>query len=171
MPKAKKVMPWFKKVGSRKRRRASLLGGKSGGRGIAPLVMNGAVTIGGAAAGSLLAARVPLPAQLAGFRGLLPVVAGIALGASKFGRKPTMQYLALGMVVAGGLAIGRQYAPQLFAGEDEMLGLPMADEMLGLTYEGEQDENDLNGLGAVASFEGESDDLDLMGDYVTGADV
>lgn len=174
---AKKVMPWFKKSKrARRRGRASLLGGAvGGGRGIQSVLVNGAVTVGGAAAGSLLAARLPLPGKLAGFRGLVPVVAGVALGASKFGRKPIMQYLALGMVVAGGLAVGRQFAPQLFAGEDEMLGLPVADETLGIAYAGdESDESEDMGddvLGAVYQSGESPDEVELFGDFATGADV
>jgi len=110
---------------------------------------------------------VPLPASLAKFRGLVPIVAGIALGASKFGRKGLGSQLALGMIVAGGLAMGRQYAPNVFSGEDEMLGLPMIEpESLGLTYQaGESD--DQFGANEPESVEGEGEEL--FGEFITSA--
>jgi len=182
MPKRKKAanMPWFKKS-SKKRRRKSYLGApRIGGGRVGKLVTEGAATVAGAALGSMVGARVPLPAQMAGFRGLVPVVAGIGLGMTKFGRAGLGANLALGMVVAGGLAVGRQFAPQLFAGEDEMLGLPELDEPLGLVYAG-QDE-DLDGeeydemqgedvLGAVYQSGEDPEDVELFGEFATPADM
>jgi len=172
MPGKGKVMPWFKKKSRRGRRRSFGFLGADSGAGSSSLtgvLKNGALTVAGAAAGSLVAARMPLPASMAKFRGLLPVVAGVALGMSKFGRRGIGAQLALGMVVAGGLAIGRQYSPQLFAGEDEMLGLPQLDQALGIEYQsGEGDADDLG----LEYQNGESvDDVELFGDFSTGADA
>jgi len=171
MKKKRSVMPWFRKGSkSRKGRRLHGFDGAIGGAGIGGVIKNGAVTVGGAALGSVLAARVPLPANLVNFRGLVPVVAGVALGASKWGRKGIGSYLALGMIVSGGLALGRQYAPQVFAGEDEMLGLPALDESapLGLEYQS-GGENDIAGL-EYQSGEG-VEDVELFGEFATSADM
>lgn len=170
----KKSMPWFKKSRRRKGRR-SLLGADRAGRvNVMSMVRDGALTVGGAAIGSMVAARVPLPVKLVGFRGFLPIVAGIALGSSKFGRRGMGQQIALGMVVAGGLAIGRQYAPQLFAGEDEMLGLPALDqgEMMGLEYqsgEGDEENGDVAGLEYQSGEDPE--EVELFGEFATSADL
>ena len=175
--KSRKVMPWFKKSTHKRKRRAYLHGGMGGK--VVPLVKEGAVTVAGAALGSVIGARVPLPAKMVGFRGLVPVVAGIGLGMTKFGRGKLGSALALGMVVAGGLAIGRQYAPQVFAGEDEMLGLPDLQEPLGIAYAGEDEDLDgeddeLDGedvLGAVYQNGEDPEDVELFGEFATPADM
>lgn len=170
MPKKSKVSSWFRR-GKKSRRGGRLLSGSAVTRGIGGQLQAGAVTVAGAAIGSMVGARIPLPAQLAQFRGLLPIVAGVALGASKFGKGKMGSSLALGMIVAGGLAIGRQYAPQVFAGEDEMLGLPQLneDQLLGLEYQSGEEDTDLEGLEYQNGED--TDDVEIFGEFSTAADL
>lgn len=155
----------------RGRSRVRYMGGAFGGAGgnLMKLAQSGALTVVGAGAGSMLAARIPLPDPR--LKTLVPIAAGLALGASKFGRKPMIGSIALGMIVAGGLALGRQFAPQFFAGEDEMLlGLEDSD-LLGIpAVSGE--EAALLGIPAVS---GEDEDVfageELDGEWVNSSDM
>lgn len=156
---------------ARRTRRARYMGGAFGGAGgnLMKLAQTGALTVVGAGAGSMLAARVPLPDPR--LKPILPIAAGLALGASKFGRKPMLASVALGMVVAGGLALGRTFAPQFFAGEDEMLLGYDDNGLLGIpAVSGEEAE--LLGIPAVAGDEDEFAGEDYLdGEFATSADL
>lgn len=188
-------MPWFGVDGARRRRRGRRRGlgavmagaAPAGGRSVGGVLTSGAAIVAGAAAGSVLAAKVPLPGALTRWRPVLPIAVGVGLGVSRFGRKRIVTDLALGMIAAGGLALGRLYAPQLFAGDDEMLGLDAAtdealgltyagDDRLGLTYEGDEVEGDEVEGDEVEGEEVEGEDVagansDYLGAFATSADA
>lgn len=86
---------------------------------IKPLINSG-VAVGGAIAGSMIANK--LPVANAKLKAGIPILAGLVLGMSKFGRKEIVQNLASGMMIAGGLALVRQLAPTLplLAGENDI---------------------------------------------------
>jgi hypothetical protein len=152
--------------GARRRSRRSYMGGAMSMKGLMPLVMSAAATIGGAVGGSMLSARIPAPDKV---KPLIPIAAGVALNVTKLGRNQLVRAAGLGMMVAGGLSLIRQFAPQLpmlgAADEsEELLGLPAVagedEELLGLI------EEDLSGLPAVAGY-----DDTYMGAHATGADI
>lgn len=111
------------------------------------LVKDGVIAALGGVAGSFVANRVPVAANL---KPLIPVALGAVIGSTKIGRSPMIKAAAMGMIVAGALSLTRQYAPQiaLLAGEDEadLYGIPTMgeDEIQALTDESE--DNDLMGI-------------------------
>jgi hypothetical protein len=137
-------------------------------KGIMPLLLNAGATLGGAIGGSMLAARIPAPDKIKPF---IPLAAGVALNVTKLGRNQMVRAAGLGLMIAGGLSLIRQFAPQLpmlgAANEtEELLGLPAVsgedEELLGLIDE------DMSGLPAVSGY---GYDEELMGAHATGADI
>jgi hypothetical protein len=110
--------------------------GGGAGKGIMALLMNGLAAGAGAIGGAFAAGKLPIANPK--LKALVPIALGIGLGMTKFGRKPIMQSVSLGLVAGGTLALVRQFAPQLpmLAGDDEyMLGVPEqigSDSMLGI---------------------------------------
>jgi len=137
-------------AGRRKSRRKGRFLGVDSGTGSAVKIALAA--LGGAVAGSYAANMVPLSAKL---KPALPLVAGIGLTMTKFGRKPVFQAMGLGMMVAGGLSLLRQFLPTmpLLAGEVEV------DPQSLIAYDGEvmdgevMDGEDMDG----EDMDGESD--------------
>lgn len=129
-------------------RRYSGIGGKIDV--VKPLINTG-IAVAGGVAGSFAANKFPIAD--AKIKAAIPVALGLALGLTKIGRKNAMvQAAATGMMVAGGLALLRQFAPTLplLAGENEvdmvtdsqvnaLLGAPV--DLMGTPYDlmGEED--------------------------------
>lgn len=117
---------------------------------VKPLINTG-IAVAGGVAGSFAANKLPIAD--AKIKAAIPVALGLALGLTKIGRKNAMvQAAATGMMVAGGLALLRQFAPTLplLAGENEvdmvtdsqvnaLLGSPV--DLMGTPYDlmGEED--------------------------------
>jgi hypothetical protein len=99
-------------------RRYSGMGGKLDV--VKPLI-NTAIAVAGGVAGSFAANKLPIAD--ARIKAAIPMALGLALGLTKFARKSAMvQSAASGMMVAGGLALIRQFAPTLplLAGEEDV---------------------------------------------------
>lgn len=157
------------------RRRSS--GG--GGKKLKPMdiVMMAGLGGAGAIAANMIAAKIPgVPPKAKAF---LPIAMGGALLMSKFGRKKMAASLATGMVISGGLAVAKQFLPNvaMLAGEEDMYldYIEQPDEegaMLG-EYENAiqllEEEEDGTMMGASIDLMGESLDFgdtgegDMMG--------
>lgn len=84
------------------------------------IVMMAGLGGAGAIAANMVAAKIPgVPPKMKAF---LPIALGGALLMSKFGRQKMMASLGTGMVISGGLAVAKQFMPNvaMLAGEDEM---------------------------------------------------
>lgn len=119
-----------------------------------PLINSG-MAVGGAIAGSMIANKLPIANKK--LQAGVPILAGLVLGMSKFGRKDIVQNIASGMMIAGGLALVRQLAPTLplLAGENDI-------DMLDNAY-GSPVELGYSGTESLESIAGD--------DYYTSADV
>lgn len=120
-------------------------------------IIRGVLGVGGAVGSSFIANKVPMPANI---KPLLPVALGIGLGASKLARRsPLIGDLAIGMVIAGGIASVKQYLPQvqILAGEEELFGAPVLsqEEAALLGYDEPDDIENL--LGAPEDYRGEEE--------------
>lgn len=128
-------------VAKKSRRRVTRYSGLNIGKKdfVKPLI-NSAVAVAGGIAGSMIANKVPVAD--ARLKAGIPILGGLLLGMSKFGRKEMVQSLASGMMVAGGLALVRQFAPTLplLAGENEvdLLDTQYMGSPLELGYESEE---------------------------------
>jgi hypothetical protein len=99
-------------------RRYSGMGGKLD---IMKPLINTGIAVAGGVAGSFAANKLPIAD--ARIKAAVPMALGLVLGMTKFGRKNAMvQAAASGMMVAGGLALLRQFAPTLplLAGEEDV---------------------------------------------------
>lgn len=88
--------------------------------GMMKTVQEAAGVVGGAVGAGVLANMVPLPDPR--MKAIIPLAAGILLATTKMGRTVLVKNMALGMMAAGGLAVVRQFMPNvpLLAGEDDM---------------------------------------------------
>lgn len=84
------------------------------------IVMMAGLGGAGAIAANMVAAKIPgVPPKMKAF---LPIALGGALLMSKMGRQKMMASLGTGMVISGGLAVAKQFMPNvmMLAGEEEM---------------------------------------------------
>jgi hypothetical protein len=129
------------------------------------------------AAGGIGAAMVAkfVPIKNAKIKAAVPLVLGVGIGLTKFGKKPVISKLATGVAAMGILALVKQFVPTIptLAGDDsdELMGyLPTSPEeaaLLGLPYEGEYDGDELMELPITA---GESEEY-MGAPVMTPADL
>lgn len=157
-----------KRVHRRRRMSGDFMGADT--KGMTSALKDGLGVTVGAVGGSMVTKYVPVPQQ---FKAIVPIALGVLLGTLKATRKlPMMKSISLGMIAAGGIGLTRQFAPQLLAGDEELLGAPMlsADEaaaMLGESAEfGADDLDNLGGESAVFA-----DDLEMQGEFKTPASM
>lgn len=119
--------------GTRKRRKSSsrrrYFGVEGSKLNIKAVVINTVSAVGGAIVGSMLANKLPVDNRI---KAIIPIVAGIILSGSKFGRKSAMvQAVSAGLITIGGVSLVRNLIPSLpmLAGEEiyapNMLGAPV----------------------------------------------
>lgn len=157
-----------KKTTTRRRRRRNPGAGKP-----MELLTNGAIGLGGAIGSGIVANMLPIPQP--GLKAALPLAVGVGVALSPMAKMKGAQYFALGAMIMGGIALTKQFAPQIpfIAGEDEMLDYvgPGYEEqaMLGMEDESIYDD-DL--AGESFSIDGESEDIDEMeGEFISTADI
>jgi len=189
-PKKKKAAPKKKKAAPKKStKKKSVKKSKSGGSKMAKkkkapkksgskkrknpfskknaltVAKNGALAIGGAVAGGMAANAIPVKDPR--IKAAIPLILGVLLGSSKFGKTQMMQNVATGLVVAGGMSMVRVLAPQLpfLAGEGEYLPEEYEEqELLGIDEDYEDgDFEDIDGSMGVedmmAGYMAEDEDL------------
>lgn len=134
-----------------------------GGGKMMDIVQEAAGVVGGAVGAGVAASAIPLPDPK--LKPFIPIAAGIVLASMKIGRTKMMKALSMGMMAAGGLALVRQFAPNvpLLAGEDEMYldYVPESEEERALL--GQYRNDDL--------LLGQSDDLEDIEDALDGDSV
>ena len=120
---ARKITRRFgKTIKSRKRRKhGAAMGSRSGGiasQKPMDLAINMGIALAAAIAGSMGANKIPVANSK--IKAAIPLVAGLGLGMSKYGRKPKIMAAAIGLSIAGGLALVNQFKPGLttLAGDD-----------------------------------------------------
>lgn len=114
----------------RSRRRVRYMGGFGGkSKGIMALVMNGVAAGAGAIGGAFAAGKLPIANPK--LKALVPIALGIGLGMTKFGKKPVMQSVSLGLIAGGTLALVRQFAPNLpmLAGDDDYTTMGITEQL------------------------------------------
>lgn len=171
-PKRKAGRMAKKKKSTKKRTRRRSGGG--GGK-MQKVLMDGLAAAGGAIGAGVVANQIPLPDPR--MKAAIPIVAGIVLASSKFGRGKMAQMVSVGMVSAGALALMKQFAPNVptLAGEEEDYldyVSPDAEEraMLGFYGQDEDEEEFEDLLGAPVAVGQDDEDLDDLEDYM-GASV
>lgn len=131
-----------KKTPEKKKRRRSSgrsgFGGKM--RGIMPMVKDVGLAVAGGVGANVLANRLPIANPKV--KAAIPLVAGILLSTVIGKNKPMFREVGTGMAVLGGLALLKQFAPNvpMLAGEEDIVLLPSDyqynGEMQQLGYEG-----------------------------------
>lgn len=114
---------------SRKHSRRRYFGAEGSKLNIKHIAINTVSAVGGAIVGSMLANKLPVDNRI---KAIIPIVAGIILSGSKFGRKSSMvQAVSAGLVTIGGVSLVRNLVPSLpmLAGEEiyapNLLGAPV----------------------------------------------
>jgi hypothetical protein len=122
---------------ARRRRSSGGIGGKKGKA--LNIIKDMALAVGGGVIAGIAANKLPIPNPK--MKAAAPFVAGLAL-AMTIGRKNELaHHFATGMMVLGGVALVRAFAPNvpLLAGEEELSVMP---SMLGYDGEGYGDYSD-----------------------------
>jgi hypothetical protein len=107
---------------SRRRSRGRYMSGMGGSKAkkVQNMLMSTAVSTASAIGGTMLIAKIPV--QNPKIKSALPLVAGLLLGVMAKGKHAgLMNQAASGLLIAGGLSVVKQFAPQFtLAGENEM---------------------------------------------------
>ncbi len=160
-----------KKVGKAIRRIAT-------SKGMQDTLMEGAGVVSGAVGAGVLANYVPIKDPR--IKALMPIVAGLLLSNVKMFRGKMGKSMTLGMVAAGGLAIVKQFAPNVpvLAGEgDDILDYLSPEEqeaaMLGYYDDEDYDNNELLGVNedVEEALEGESEEIGEEEDWMDTSDI
>jgi hypothetical protein len=152
------------------RRKSSRGRSSSGGKklDIKNLLMGTVVGTGAAVAGTMITAKIPIANPK--LKSALPLLMGIGLsfvaGKSKHG--DMISQAATGMLIAGGLAMVKQFAPNLsLAGEDELyqtyLDSNAGQQLLGVNSDLMGVNSDL--MGVNSDLMGDENDVDDIEDY------
>ena len=149
----KKRRSSVRKTTKRRRRRSSSYMGGIGGRGtvgkIQSMLTSTAIGTAAAIGGSMLLAKAPVANPK--IKAALPLAAGIFLSLMAKGKSAKLMYQAsTGLMIAGGLGLTKQIAPQFaLAGEDELYnsaylqdnsGMGMNTDYMGLNSQVIEDE-------------------------------
>lgn len=148
---AKKKRSYKKKAGKAIRRIAT-------SKGMQDTLMKGGGVVAGAVGAGVLANYVPIKDPR--IKAVMPIVAGLLLSNVKMFRGKMGQAMTLGMVAAGGLAIVKQFAPQVpvLAGEgDNILDYLSPEEQEAAMLGNYPDEYDEGAMGE--SFDEDIDDV------------
>lgn len=170
---AKRKKSYKKKAGKAIRRIAS-------SKGMQDTLMKGGGVVAGAVGAGVMANYVPIKDPR--IKAIMPIVAGLLLSNVKMFKGKMGQAMTLGMVAAGGLAIVKQFAPQVpvLAGEADLVDYltPEEQEAAMLGYYPEDEEDDENYLGASieddvdGALEGESEEIgDDEEDWIDTSDL
>lgn len=132
-------------------------------------IVNTAIAVGGGVAGSIIANKLPIADSR--IKAALPLGLGIALGMSKIGRKNKMaEAAATGMMIVGGLALLRQFAPTLplLAGENDIDVTDVNGNLLGAPVDlmGIADQSTLDDYEELSA-----DDFEESEDFYTSAAI
>lgn len=151
----RKTMAKKKKATSEKPRKRSRAKGYARGiagkaKGMIPMVKDVAIAVAGGVGGGVLANKLPIANPKV--KAAIPLVAGLAIASILGKKKHIFHEIGTGMAVIGGIALLKQFAPNvpMLAGEDEVVLLPPG-------YEG---------CGGDMLQLGYDDDADLMGDML-----
>jgi hypothetical protein len=141
---------------TRRRRRAQ-------GGAITDLMTKGGLAVVGAIGAGFVSQQIPIKDPRV--KALVPMATAFILSATRFGRMSQMKPVMLGFMVASGMAIVRQFMPNLplLAGEGEQGYLPdYYDEQALLGYNNNDD---------LMDYDYEEDDLDMMGQDVSPGEI
>lgn len=127
---------------TKKRRKSSVRSGFGGKmKGVMPMVKDVGLAIAGGIGAGVLANKLPVANPKV--KAAIPLVAGILLSTVIGKNKPIFREIGTGMAVLGGLALLRQFAPNvpMLAGEEDVVLLPedyqnYMGEMQQLGFEG-----------------------------------
>jgi len=140
-------------------------------------IMTGLLSAGGAIGGSVIANQIPIKDPR--IKAAIPLVLGIGLGLTKFGKGKMLQPALTGLMTIGTISLIKQFAPNIpmLAGEGEEY-IPYEDrELLG--YVDDLDDDELMGISTDMGADYDYiDDTDMMGesvdyagdDFITSAD-
>lgn len=141
IPKENSMATTTKTPEKKKRRRSSRRSGFGGKmKGIMPMVKDVGLAVAGGVGANVLANRIPIANPKV--KAAVPLVAGILLSTVIGKNKPIFREIGTGMAVLGGLALLKQFAPNvpMLAGEEDIVLLPSdyqyQGEMQQLGYEG-----------------------------------
>lgn len=121
--KPQKKTPQKRKYTMAKKKAAPKKRKKSVSRKVKPmeLVTNAAIGLGGAIGAGIASNMLPIPQPA--IKAALPLGLGLAVALSPLGKGKGAQAFAMGAMIMGGIALTKNFAPQIpfIAGEDEMI--------------------------------------------------